>query len=365
MNYISNIDTICILVDIENYEENNKELLEYLLQEKEQAKLNAITNASYKHMININDMDFEILNSGKRGYAYILHNSGYQIDIAQYKSKLENFCPVQIRISSEYLLAYGLSDAWSMIYNWLVETFGNVISEKVCRLDLCTHVSDVDLITDYDISYKGNFKKRETFYNGKNISAITFGRRQSKNIYCRIYNKTLEIQERKQKTWFYEIWKNNDMNIKNVWNIEFEIKSEFLRQFNIDTVNDTLEHLQDLWLFCTNDWLQKIDRTNIRVERCNINSDWLEIQKAYSNFNSKGIIEKQRQIELDALVLVPNIVGNITSYSARKGNINIDEAFSNLYRDTKKYLYNKETSFEKEVHNKRLILGNSEVIQNE
>lgn len=365
MKYISNIDTICILVDIENYEENNKELLEYLLQEKEQAKLNAISNASYKHMININDIDFEILNSGKKGYAYILHNSGYQIDIAQYKSKLENFCPLQIRISSEYLWAYGLSDAWSMIYNWVVETFGNVISEKVCRLDLCTHVSDIDLITYYDISYKGNFKKRETFYNGKNINAITFGRRQSKNIYCRIYNKSLEVQEKKQKTWFYEIWKNNGMNIKNVWNIEFEIKSEFLRQFNIDTVNDILEHLQDLWLFCTNEWLQKIDRTNIRVERCNINSDWLEIQKAYSNFNSKGIIEKKKQIELDALVLVPNIVGNITSYSARKGNINIDEAFSNLYRDTKKYLFNKDTSFEKEVHNKRLILGNSEVIQNE
>lgn len=365
MKYISNIDTICILVDIENYEENNKELLEYLLQEKEKAKLNAISNASYKHMININDMDFEILNSGKKGYAYILHNSGYQIDIAQYKSKLENFCPLQIRISSEYLWAYGLSNAWSMIYNWLVETFGNVISEKVCRLDLCTHVSDIDLITDYDISYKGKFKKRETFYNGKNINAITFGRRQSKNIYCRIYNKSLEVREKKQKMWFYEIWESKDMNIKNVWNIEFEIKSEFLRRFNIDTINDTLEHLQDLWLFCTNDWLQKIDRTNIRVERCNINSDWLEIQKAYSNFNLKGIIEKKKQIELDALVLVPNIVGNITSYSARKGNINIDDAFSNLYKDTKKYLSNKETSFEKEVHNKRLILGNSEVIQNE
>ena len=365
MKYISNIDTICILIDIENYEENNKELLEYLLQEKEKAKLNTISNASYKHMININDMDFEILNSGKKGYAYILNNSGYQIDIAQYKSKLENFCPLQIRISSEYLWAYGLSDAWSMIYNWLVETFGNVISEKVCRLDLCTHVSDIDLITDYDISYKGKFKKRETFFNGKNINAITFGRRQSKNIYCRIYNKSLEVQEKKQKTWFYEIWKSKDMNIKNVWNIEFEIKSEFLRQFNIDTINDTLEHLQDLWLFCTNEWLQKIDRTNKRVERCNINSDWLEIQKAYSNFNSKGIIEKKIQIELDALVLVPNIVGNITSYSARKGNINIDDAFSNLYRDTKRYLSNKETSFEKEVHNKSLILGNSEVIQNE
>ena len=363
MKYISNIDTIYILIDIENYEKNTKKLLEYLAEEK--AKLNTINNTSYKHMININNMNFEILNSGTKGYAYILNNSGYQIKIAQYKSKLDAFSPLQIRISSEYLWAYGLSNAWSMIYNWIVETFGNVISEKVCRLDLSTHVSDIDLITDYEISYKGSFKKRETFYNGKNINAITFGRRQSKNIYCRIYNKSLEVQEKKQKTWFYEIWKNQDMDIKNVWNIEFEIKSERLRSFCINTVHDVLEHLQNLWLFCTNDWLVKIDRTNTRVERCNINKDWLELQNAYKKFSSKGLIEKQKQIELDALVLVPNIVGNITSYSARKGNSNIDEAFSNLYKDTKKYLNKKSTSFEKEVNNKRLILDNCEVSKNE
>lgn len=365
MKYISNIDTIYILVDIENYEANNKQLLQYLSEEKEKAKLNAINNASYKHIININNMNFEIVNSGTKGYSYILNNSGYQIKIAQYKSKLDSFSPLQIRISSEYLWSYGLSNSWSMIFNWIVETFGNVISEKVCRLDICTHVSDIDLITDYEISYKGKFKKRETFFNGRNISAITFGRRQNKNIYCRIYNKSLEVQEKKQKMWFYEIWKEQDMNIKNVWNVEFEIKSELLRSFCINTVNDTLEHLQDLWLFCTNNWLVKIDRTNIRVERCNINKDWLELQKAYNKFNSKGFIEKQKQIELDALVLVPNIVGNITSYSARKGNNNIYEAFSSLYKDIKKYLSNKETSFEKEVNNKRLILQKCEVEKNE
>ena len=365
MNYIPNIDTIYVLVDIENYEENNRELLEYLLNEKEKAKLTAINNASYKHLVTINNMTFEILNTGTKGYAYILHNSGYQVNIAQYKSKLKAYTPLQIRISSQYLWAYGLSSAWSMIYNWIIETFGNIILEKVCRIDLCTHVSNIDLIKNYDISYKGDFKKRQTFYSGKNINAITFGSRQSKNIYCRIYNKSLEVQERKQKTWFYEVWKNNNMDIKNVWNIEFEIKSELLRTFSINTVNDILEHLQDLWLFCTNKWLVKIDRTNKRVERCNINSEWLELQNAYSNYKSKGMIKKHKQIEQDALILVPNIVGNITSYSARKGNIDINEAFLNLYKDTKRYLYNKETSFEKEVNNKRLILGDSEVIQNE
>jgi len=252
MKYISNIDTIYVLIDIEDYENNNEELLRYLLEEKEKAKILTTNSSSYKHIITINNMNFEIVNAGTKGYAYILRNNGYQISIAQYKSKLDSYSPLQIRISSEYLWAFGLKDSWAIIYNWIVETFGNIIKEKVCRLDLCTHISDVDLITNNEICYKGNFKKRETFYTGSNINAITFGRRGSNKVFCRIYNKSLEVQEKKQKTWFFEIWKKQNMNIKNVWNIEFEMKSEILRIFNINTVTDVLQHLQDLWIFCLN-----------------------------------------------------------------------------------------------------------------
>ena len=35
MNYIANIDTICILINIENYETFNKKLFEFLSNEKE------------------------------------------------------------------------------------------------------------------------------------------------------------------------------------------------------------------------------------------------------------------------------------------------------------------------------------------
>ena len=365
MNYISNIDTVCILVDVQDYESSNANLLSYLLEEKEKAKMYTINNSSYKHLININNMNFQISINGTKGYTYILQNNGYQINVAQFKSKLENFMPIQIRISSEYLWSYGISNAWGIIYNWITETFGNIITEKVFRLDLCCHVSDIDFITNNETSYKGDFKKRQIFYTGNNINSITFGSRKSKNIYCRIYNKSLEIQEMKHKTWFYEIWKNNSMNINNVWNVEFEIKSDFLREFNISTINEVIEHLQDLWQYCTTKWLLKIDRTNIRVERCNINIDWLKIQKTYNNFKSIGLIEKQRQIEFDANILVPNIVGNITSYSARKGKLNIDEAFSILYKDTKKYLSRKDTCFEKEVNNKLSFLHDCEVRKNE
>lgn len=364
MNYISNIDTICILIDTENYEQLSANIIKLLEKEKELAKSNYTKDTNYKHLITINDLSFYLSPNGSKGYSYILQNNGFQINVAQFRSKLENFSPIQVRISSEYLWAYGVSNSWSIVHNWIVETFGNITIEKVFRVDLCSHISDMDFITNYSLVYKGDFKKRQIFYTGNNISAITFGSRKSKNIYCRIYNKTLEIQEMKHKSWFYEIWENNGLNIYNVWNIEFEIKSECLRQFDITTIEDVLKHLQSLWQYCTTKWLVKVDRINERIERCPVNADWLSIQKNYNNFHSLGLIKAEKQISSDANILVPNIVGNITSYSARKRKININEAFSNLYFETKKYLLHKDTCFEDEVNRKMAFLGKSEVNKN-
>ena len=173
-----------------------------------------------------------------------------------------------------------------------------------------------------------------------------------------------KIQEMKHKSWFYEIWDNNGLNINNVWNIEFEIKSEYLRQFNINTIEDILKHLESLWQYCTAKWLVKVDRINERIERCPINADWLNIQKNYKDFSSHGLIKTEKQLSSDANILVPNIVGNITSYSARKRKKTINEAFYSLYFETKKYLRHKDTCFEDEVNRKMAFIGKSEVNRN-
>lgn len=365
MNYISNIDTICILIDTENFETTSKPIIEYLSKEKEIAKSCSVIDTNYKHLITISNMDFYLSTSGTRGYSYILINNGFQINISQFRSKIDSFSPIQVRISSEYLWSYGLSNSWSIIHNWLVETFGNILIEKVFRLDLCSHISGVDFVSDYKHIYKGNFKKREVFYTNNDISAITFGSRKSKNIYCRIYNKTLEINERRHKLWFNEIWQSHNLDINNVWNLEFEIKSEFLRQFYIHTVNDVLKHLESIWKYCTTEWLVKIDKINSRIERCPTNSEWLNIQNNYSSFRSHELIKLDRILTIDANSLLPNIVGNITSYSAKINNSNINEVFSNLLAKTKHYLFKKETSFENEVNRKKAILIQSEVKHNE
>ncbi len=355
INKVSNIDTIYVLIDINNYEKCCMKILEFLEKEKEKAKLNLVSNANSKHLVTINEMPFELLSNGTRGYAYILHNSGYEVKIAQFKSKIKSFMPIQIRISAEYLWSMGLERAWKIISNWIELTFGKIKENKISRVDLCMHTSDIDYITNYEISYKGKFKKDSINvlnYTHKKINSITFGTRKGKNIYCRIYNKTLEIKETKTKSWFIDIWKRNNLDVNNVWNLEFELKSEFLREFKIKTIEDLQKSLKDIWEYCTKEWLVKIDRTNTRTERCNINEQWLEVQKSYDNFNTIGLIKRKKQLQMDADTLLPNIVGNITSYSARKNIINIENAFQDLYSNTKRYLEIRQTSFEIETKNK-------------
>lgn len=356
INKISNIDTLYVLIDIENYENSSAKILEFLKKEKEKAKLLLSNNSNLKHLISINDISFELLPNGSKGYAYILHNSGYEIKISQFKSGIESFSPVQIRISSEYLWSKGFIQSWNIIKIWIEETFGKIKKNKISRVDICTHTSDIDFIEDYQSSYKGAFKKTGVTYTGNNINCLTFGSRKGKNIYCRIYNKTLEIKETKRKSWFTDIWLRNNLDIENVWNLEFELKSEFLREFNITTIEDLENRLKDIWHYCTKEWLVKVNRINTRIERCPINEKWQEIQQAYDNFLSKGIIKREKQIDMEADTLIPNIVGNITSYSARKNIICIDNAFENLYKNTKEYLAIKNTTFEKETNKKIHLL---------
>lgn len=365
INKISNIDTLYLLVDIKNYERNAEKILDFLKEEKEKAKKILSDNSNLKHQILINGVYFELLPNGSKGYAYLLHNNGYEVKISQFKSGIESFSPLQIRISSEYLWSKGYIESWKIIKEWIEKTFGKIEKNKISRVDICTHSSGIDFIDNYQNSYKGSFKKTGVTYTGNNINCLTFGSRKGKNIYCRIYDKTLEIRETKRKSWFIDIWLKNNINIENVWNLEFELKSEFLREFNIVTIEDLEQRLKDIWFYCTTEWLVKVNRINTRIERCPINEEWKELQHAYDDFLSKGMIKRKKQVDMDADILIPNIVGNITSYSARKDIISMRNAFDNLYKNTQKYFDKKNTTFEKETNKKINLLKDGEDVEYE
>lgn len=353
MKSISNVDTIYFLVYFEKYEDS-KNITDFLLtlkEEKEKASLAATNDTSYKHIIPINGMSFQLLPNGTRGYSYIIRNNGYEIKIAQYTSGIKSFAPVQVRISSEYLWSLGLKDSYNLIYNWLTESFDNIKEIKVSRVDLATHIDNTDFISNYDTTYKGSFKKSEIYKTHNKINAISFGSRKS-GTYCRIYNKSLEIQENTQKQWFIEIWKNNSLDVENVWNVEFELKSEILRNFNILSVDDLLNHISSLWQYCTKEWLIKVDRTNKRIERCEITDSWKYLQNTFNNFYSAPLTTREKQINSDAKSMIPVITGYLTTYGARIGEIDLNTILQDISKESIQYLKNKNTTLQEVIINK-------------
>lgn len=98
--FIPMIDTLIYNNDIEDYDNVMRKVLDQLEQKKQTAKSALTENKSTTVTITIGEMTFEVLSNGKKGYAYILHNGFYEIDLAQYRSKNKDFNPVFVKVKN-------------------------------------------------------------------------------------------------------------------------------------------------------------------------------------------------------------------------------------------------------------------------
>lgn len=359
------IDYLSATINIQDYENTTKLLLEELEHKKNDAKFVQKESLNEKVFVTIGDKEFYILSNGSKGYAYILHNDFYEIRFAQYRSENEDFYPIFIKIKAECLWSISPFEAWLSINKWLNQYIGKVLGNKINRIDLCCHTDELNLSYNDIEKFRGKFDNQELFSNRRKVTGYSFGSRNTGKIFCRIYDKVAEIKKKKRKLWFYQIWKENGLDSECVWNVEFEINRKFLSEYLIETVEDAFQRLKSLWGFCTCQWLLKINLDNSRRERCSINEKWIDIQSAFDEFESKPLIKRTIQLDFEAASLVPGAIGNITSYAARKGITNIDSILSMLKYDGNYYLKkSKKTTFENNVEEKMKILNEERGIVN-
>jgi len=360
--HIPNIDTLCATIDINNYgysdieKKDTNDIIIKLENEKYEAKEKTRDNMNYKHIIQIGNQAFQILPNGSRGYAYILHNDSYEVKMAQYRSGKESFYPVFIRIKSECLWSLGVEKAWNTIKEWITENIGDIKANKINRIDLCCHTDELQL-DDSDIeTFEGKYLLDTIYRFRRRISTMMFGSGTTGKIIARIYNKTLEVIQKRQKLWFLDLWKDKGLDPDRVWNVEFEISRDFLKELRYESVEDTLQSLKSLWQYCTKAWLIKKNLDRSRIENCTIDERWLSVQKAFNMFEGKGLIQRDKQLETSAFALIPGTIGNITSFAARAEITDIDELFKMIKSQGAKYLNRKETSYIEVIEDKMAVL---------
>jgi hypothetical protein len=348
------IDTLCGSIDIKDYNNCISKYLSILEDKKNEAKAIASKCRSDKPTIIINNETFQVLPNGTKNYAYILHNSNYEVNIAQVRSSNEDFYPISIKIKSEYLWSKGHIESWNHILNWVNSSIGLIKGNKIKRLDLCCHTDEIQILeNDFD-TFKGRFHKDEIFRDMRIPSGMSFGSRKSNTVFCRIYDKTLEINQKNQKLWFKEIWIDKGLNPEKVWNIEFQLDRTFFKENSIESVEEAFKKLKSIWRYCTEEWIVKVDLSRTRKERCPTNSKWKVIQKAFNKFKGESLIKREKQLSSDAFALVPGTIGNITSFAALLGNDDIETVLNRLLTDGEEYLKYKSKSYSEVIQEKML-----------
>lgn len=348
---IGHIDTLICSFDIADYEKRNMELFSFLEEKKQEAASAAREFENKEVTIKVGFIEFKILGNGKQGYSFILHNDLLEINLARFRSKMESFYPVRIRWKSEYLWSCGLKNSWQIVEEWIKETLGEIIDCKISRVDPCCHVDTFKLELYNMGNFKGSYRNQNIHLQDRKVSSMNFGSRNSP-IYLRIYDKVLEIKVTRNKTWFYEIWKLFNLNENNVWNVEFELHREFLREKEINNFTQLYECLQTLWRYLTKKWIVMIKNNNIRTDRCETEDVWIEIQKAFDNYQDKPLIDRAKQLDCDAKALVPQIVGCIASYGARLGVEDLDYVYQMLHSQSVEYLEQKNLSYDEKIAKK-------------
>src|SRR5690606_31844780 len=156
-----------------------------------------------------------------------------------------------------------------------------------------------------------NLRERAAAFSG-----LEFGRRTTKTVCARIYDKTHQI-DRKGLDWWPAIWGDRYDPDRPVLRIEAEIGRQGLVEYGIDTPLEALEQAGSIWANVTESWITyRTPTADETRSRWPIAPEWAAIQRASLRSEAIGL-DRTRALRRKGQLrkLLPTLVG----YSARVG----------------------------------------------
>lgn len=205
---------------------------------------------------------------------------------------------------------------------------GGPVYWSLSRLDLFTDVQGWHLVGDDRHRFVCRADRRDLHEHGAAFGGFEFGRRTTKTVCVRIYDKTRQIDD-KGLDWWPIIWGDRYNPDLPVLRIEAEIGRQGLVEYGVDTPDDGLERAASMWANVTESWLTYRTPTNDETRaRWPIAAEWAAIQRASLRSDAIGV-ERVRALRRKGELrkLLPTIVG----YSARVGALlDLDDIDSTL-----------------------------------
>lgn len=225
-----------------------------LEEAKERAKGLDLRNAS-KGLIRFAGVDFLIYPYGGRGFLYFIETNDYKISIGNPAVDWG----VSVQYFSKGLWSRGYDELRAEVDKVLIELMNKPKKRayvKLRRADIAFDLfskrfsgemvpgmlSAVVALSGVKKQMVGSVPELvpcQEHASGNRLETLTIGSKSSLQI--QIYNKTAEIRAASNKTWLFDVWRQNgtDIDFENdVWRVEFRFFGKFLRERNIETMAD-------------------------------------------------------------------------------------------------------------------------------
>lgn len=193
---------------------------------------------------------------GRQGlFPYVLEDGSYRISLSSGESRKLPFA--YCKISSD-LLAHKLPDIAE-------EELAAILDELAGQFELFPTVSRVDLFVDFQTTADiGAFHRDSWVTRAGGVDAYS---RQGHfsgwvigaggPISSRLYDKTLEIHQKRHKAYLLDLWRLAGMNTNlPVWRLEFQLRREVLEQLAVRSFAGLLRDQGGIWQYATQEWLR-------------------------------------------------------------------------------------------------------------
>jgi len=201
----------------------------------------------------VNNHIFEVKDKGTGMFPYTLEDNCFRIQLSRQRAK--SMPMAYVKISSEYLTHKPVDDVVSDLTS-VLDVLGVLESRpKTSRIDLFLDFSSNENMDSWHRdAWVTRSEKIHQYAIKGDFSGWSIG--MGSGMSARLYNKTLEILS-SNKQYLIPLWAEAGWDKNNpVWRLEFEIKRDVLVQFDVQSLNVTLDNLNGLWSYATTDWLK-------------------------------------------------------------------------------------------------------------
>lgn len=261
---------------------------------------------------------FEVKPNGASGYEWLLESNDMTLKIAS-TLRPTSRPSVHAEVRSEALWRLSPEEATLAIVFLLMGQGGANIVVSPSRADLCVDVlMPVDLWQiDMTKDIVGRPNDIALYLSKRNWSVKGIGIGKGK-LLARLYDKPLEIRTKSKKFWMYDVWGITEVpkGFK-IIRCEFQLRREILVELGVRRLEDFLGCLDNIWGYCTQNWLKFKDHHEKKHHtQRKVLPWWLAVQNGFQGVQDSTPAIRAKALNAKHDDLSRQAVGYLTSAAA-------------------------------------------------